>query len=847
MSKRVLLVHPPFNRLKGFKDMYFPLGLGCLSAYLHENGFHVRIYNAENPPGEMPFGWFSDNVNQTLLQISETYLSALEDDDHPVWQEVRETVSAFNPDIVGITAMTAKIGSAAKVARICKSLRSETTTVLGGPHPTVDPEHTLSLGAVDFVVRGEGEETFLDLCRALSSGKHDFRDIPGLTFQENGRPLHSPDRELLSSLDELPYPTVLGRDLSIYPERYIPEAFGHIATLRGCPFRCAFCSARCTWGRRVRTKSIARVLSEIEKIRDKHGIQDFYFWDDSFTYNRKRTLALCESLSNSGMGLSWGCTTRIDLLGEDILLAMKEAGCRAIDLGIESGSPRMLELINKGISIDKVDEVLRKVHDVGIAANAFFMIGFPDESGKDMLATAEMIDRIRADNIAFSVFTPYPGTELYDTAREYRLIPENMNWNGISHQSPENHFVRDVPQTQFRKLVHFLATMVDGKNAGDSTLRNIALEDIRFLTRCMRNGTLDFSEKDVGHPRTKELRRTGWIIQEYADEGVLLEGAVRLVKTLGVERYRHRILLLGPDGAPEQGGDSISGGVQALQDCGAQIVASASDLKRCDVVVATCWKSAMFLHGMPRGSRKVHFVLDLEPVHYPVGGRYFEAESAFRLPLTRVTQGRWLSYVLQERYGLDVESLDFAMEPDGVSGEREVEKRHQVLFYARPQKPAHCFLTGVKALEIVQREEPDVEVIAFGEEDHPQIRDRFQDRFRLVRFDEDRATVFPSAKAGLVISMTNPPWVAFSMMTHGCAVVDIDRENNRYDYPENGVLLAEPTPERIAQGILLLLRNDEKRTRQVQQAMQVLASRNPASNADRFENKTLDRWSRFGR
>ena len=461
---KILLINPPFSRLKGFKDIYFPIGLGYLAAILKENGFTVKIYNAENPYEVLPYGWSEKNVNQTLLKISNNYVNNLENEDHIVWREIKETIEKYQPGIVGISVMSAKLNSALKVASICKRVYEDCYVVLGGPHPTAQPEETIRYENIDCIVRGEGEQTLVELCKAISNGNKDFGTIEGLLYKKNGKIIHNRPGELIKNLDELPFPTLWARDLSLYPERYTSDAFGHIITSRGCPFRCAFCEARIIWTRKVRAKSTKNIIKEIKCLMEYYGIKNFYFWDDCFTVNREKVVDLCNKILDEKLKITWGCTTRVNLVDGNLLKLMKNAGCTSIDFGIESGSEKILKLIKKDITLDQVKRTTDLVVKSGLTCNAFFMIGFPEETEDDIKETIKLINGINASRIAFSVFTPYPGCELFEIAKKLGLIPEKVNWSKFSHQSPDNYFVKYIDRKRFKKYVSYVAMLIDAHN-----------------------------------------------------------------------------------------------------------------------------------------------------------------------------------------------------------------------------------------------------------------------------------------------------------------------------------------------------------------------------------------------
>lgn len=490
---RIILINPPFNRLKRIKSVYFPLGIGYLAAILKKNEFEVAIYNAENPREKL-----SEAYNIGLLEQHHKYIKTLNDKSHYVWQEIKDTLLMFKPDIVGISVMTAKYGSSTKVSILCKEFNPNVKVIWGGAHPTIQSNTVLQNDFVDFVIRGEGELPMVELCYALAKGDNKFSQIKNLSYKKDGEIVHTPLRDLISNLDELPLPA---KDLSLYPELYSTANMGDIITSRGCPFECAFCGAQNIWGRKVRFMSAEKTINEITDICKKYNTKEFWFWDDTFTVNRRRTLELCQKLIDERLNISWGCTTRVDVVDDELLERMKGAGCNMIEFGIESGSERILKLIKKNITLDQIMEAVRLVKRHKIDLKTFFMIGFPEETKEDIEQTKHLIKRLNARGVILSIFTPYPGSELYCRTVELGLLSQNPDWSQFSHQSPENHFMKYINKEEFQQIVIDMADFIDRYNFGlinafryfrihfpnfVKNPRNFLIKGISYLKRWLR-------------------------------------------------------------------------------------------------------------------------------------------------------------------------------------------------------------------------------------------------------------------------------------------------------------------------------------------------------------------------
>jgi radical SAM superfamily enzyme YgiQ (UPF0313 family) len=469
---KVLLINPPFHRLKGFGHTYYPLGLGYLCAVANKHGIEALLYNAETPDINEKLN-HSENYSEKI-KSHKKYIDALNDSKHYVWKEIEEVIKSYCPDVVGVTVMTAKYASAVKVSEIVKGINgSHISVVWGGPHPTICTKEVIDEPLVDFAVSGEGEETFEELLMELQRGSGNFEKIKGLAYKKNGILQINPLRELINDLDKLPMPD---RKNILFPERYFTNSFGNLITLRGCPFLCGYCSAKSIWSRKCRYRSIDNVISEVLWLKDRYGSKEFYFWDDSFTLNRNRVVEICNAFIDQSINISWGCTTRVDLLDEEILSLMKKAGCDYISIGIESGSERILKIVEKNITIQQIKNAVEMIKNSKISFEAFFMIGFPDEAKEDIEKTFQLMKEMDGGTVCFSIFTPYPGSTQFDIAKKYGLIPEKVNWSDYSHQSSENYFVKNISREQFREYVDKFSQWIDSKNTRDLKVSRLFLK-----------------------------------------------------------------------------------------------------------------------------------------------------------------------------------------------------------------------------------------------------------------------------------------------------------------------------------------------------------------------------------
>jgi len=393
--KKVLLISPPWYRIFGGSSFASPLGLCYIAAVLEEHGYDVVIYNAD----------FKNNLelisDREITARYDEYLRILKNINHPLWKEIQRVISYQSPDIVGISVTTAKYGSALNISHLVKIFDPKIPVVWGGVHPTILPEETIKNKDVDIVVRGEGEYTFLDLIENIDN----LNDVLGITYKENDKIIHNPNRPLIQNLDELPFPA---RHLLLEKENYPPEAFGNIFASRGCPYNCIFCASHKVWTRKVRYRSPENVVDEIKYIQKTFKTHHFRFEDDSFTINKKWVYEICNLLIKEKLNIQWTTETRADIVTDDLIKKMKLAGCKNITIGVESGNEKILKKIKKGITIEQIKNANKILKQNGVGLSAFFMIGFPWETKREINNTISLMKELDPSIAVFSVATPYP-------------------------------------------------------------------------------------------------------------------------------------------------------------------------------------------------------------------------------------------------------------------------------------------------------------------------------------------------------------------------------------------------------------------------------------------------------
>ncbi len=397
---RVLLVNPK-SRLPIDTRISPPLGLAYLAAVSERRGDQVRIYDGD---------------------VEETPLGTV--------------VQEFSPQVVGITANTTQITAAWRDAGLVKSLCSA-PVVLGGPHPTSLPEESAAKPFVDVVVRSEGEATWLELLSRFEGGDRAW-DIAGITYRNGeGAIVSTPDRVPIpvQELDAMPFPAWhlfrLERYTNLQPT--VDRVDGPslpILTSRGCPYRCSYCSQ--IGPRRWRGRSVDSVVAEWRWLVRERGAAEIGVLDDSFNINRQRVLDICRRLVEEGLNrVPWIMINgiRANIADEEVLGAMKRAGCIRVAFGVESGNQAILDsVVDKHLTLDQVRAAFRAARAVGLETIGFFIVGLPGETEATMDDTIRFACELDPLVANFSIATPFPGTAMYETVKaQGRILAETWD------------------------------------------------------------------------------------------------------------------------------------------------------------------------------------------------------------------------------------------------------------------------------------------------------------------------------------------------------------------------------------------------------------------------------------
>lgn len=388
---KIALVNSPIIEATYQHPLFPPLGLAYLAAVLEQNNFDVTIIDC--PACRM---------------------------DH---KKLKEELSSMQPALVGIASMTPTIPSALESARVAKEACPDTKVVMGGPHATfADTEILTEEPAVDVIVRGEGEETLLELAQNLPELRN-LSKIRGITFKHDGEIVKTPNRPFIQNLDALPHPSY--KSLPIERYRICGKKFLPLMSSRGCPFQCSFCVASQMFGAKFRARSPKNVVDEMEWLISTYGAEGISFHDDALTLDKKRIFDICDEIISRKLKIAWGCQTRVDQVSKEVLAKMRRAGCNEVSFGVESGCQRILDAVKKKVSIEQSARAVRIAKEEGLFVAVSTIIGYPGETRESLKQTLDFIHTLEPDDVWLCLATPYPGTEL-------RALIERMGWKMVT-------------------------------------------------------------------------------------------------------------------------------------------------------------------------------------------------------------------------------------------------------------------------------------------------------------------------------------------------------------------------------------------------------------------------------
>ena len=403
-----------------------PLGVMMIAAQAREAGHEdVHLFDMKVE------GWMPDQCCDALVELK--------------------------PDVVGLSAMTYEAGCMHEVAKEIKRRLPGVVVVAGGPHPSVAAEDVLQDAAIDFVVRGEGEETFAEVLDGIAAGRTDWSECAGVSWRDaSGEQVHNPDRPPPANLDEMPFPAwdlVDHKKYHTVPRGGVIYAHKEFATMfssRACPWRCTYCHN--SYGKAFRERSAENVLAEMELLVTKYGVKEFVFMDDIFNFKPARAKTIARGIIDNGWNikLTFPNGFRGDILDEELVVLLKQAGMYRCMVAIESAVPRIQKVMKKNLKIDKVRKIVDFIAKQGVMVHGAFMLGFPSETEDEMQATIDWAASSSFHTAAFFRVIPFKGTELFEQV-EHAGFSLPTDWSAYEpYQSDIN--LSEVPEDKILTL-----------------------------------------------------------------------------------------------------------------------------------------------------------------------------------------------------------------------------------------------------------------------------------------------------------------------------------------------------------------------------------------------------------
>jgi anaerobic magnesium-protoporphyrin IX monomethyl ester cyclase len=381
---KILLIYPYCldDRLYAEDVRVVPIGLYYIGALLKENQYDVEILN-----------WY--NINKTPDKID-------------------VILKEEKPDVIGFSIVHANRWGGIDIAAIAKRILPEVKIVFGGIGTTFLWEHLLTnFKEIDFVVLGEGEYSFLNLVQYIKNENYERIDeIKGIAFRKGKKFVKTNDAEVIQDLDRLPMPS-----------KYFE--FHHLVSSRGCPANCTFCGSPRFWGHKVRFHSPEYFVEQLEQLYRK-GITFFYVSDDTFTMKKDRVIKICKKIIEKDLKITWFAISRVNYVNEEILYWMRKAGCIQISYGVESGSEKIRNVLNKNINTEMIKKAFALTTKYGILARAYFIYGSPGESRETIQETIDLIHEIKPLSTIFYILDIFPGTALYEDFKRRTKLDDDV-------------------------------------------------------------------------------------------------------------------------------------------------------------------------------------------------------------------------------------------------------------------------------------------------------------------------------------------------------------------------------------------------------------------------------------
>lgn len=435
----ILLLNPPaasgvkmvregrcMQREGAWTAVWAPITLVTMAAVLGKEGFEVKLVDA-----------IVENVDFSALA---------------------KIIEDFKPQLIIVNTATGSIESDLSVASFAKKINPDIKVAAFGIHVTALPDDCFKLEPkLDFIIRGEPEETALELAGVLkTNGKTE--KVKGISWRKNTKIIHNPNRPLIKDLDSLPFPVWKYVDVKKYQMPFSGKPFLLVGLGRGCPYSCLFCADKTFYGQKLRLPSPKKAVDEIERNIKKYGVNEFLFWTESFTLNRDFALAVCREIIKRKLKIRFVVNSRVDYIDRELLSQLKKAGCFMIGFGIESANNRILKAMRKRVTVSQIKKAVELAKKAGLEVTGHFMLGFPGETKETILRTINLACDLPFDFAQFYCCVPFPGADLYDLAlkknwlatKDWSFFEQNFSVLNLPGLSAEE--IMELRRLAFRKF-----------------------------------------------------------------------------------------------------------------------------------------------------------------------------------------------------------------------------------------------------------------------------------------------------------------------------------------------------------------------------------------------------------
>jgi anaerobic magnesium-protoporphyrin IX monomethyl ester cyclase len=409
---KVILINPCddldalLGKGKNYIPIFEPLGLLYISAVCKQSGHEVYVIDA-----------FAEKLSN---------------------QDLKNTIACVKPDVVGFTSFVCNGAVIYNLGKWIKYEYPHMRVVFGNLHASVYAQDYLRHNCCDIVVHGEGEYTFLKILEVLQRKQDDFSNIPSISYLKDGKYIITSPPMVIEDLSRLPLPDrdAVNQKLYNIPPVTNMTYFGrknsvgkHMFTSRGCVFSCSFCTIHNKTGQRFNIPS--KVVDEMEILVKKYSADYIFISDALFISDSQRVVDICAAIKKRGLNFKWGCEGHINFINDRLIEEMESAGCYDIAFGIESGTQRLLDIVNKRTQLSKIEEVINNIkRTTKIKVSGLFILGLPGETQEDSLATIKFAKQLPLDMAQFSILTPYPGSPIFYGLKERGEIETGIRSDG---------------------------------------------------------------------------------------------------------------------------------------------------------------------------------------------------------------------------------------------------------------------------------------------------------------------------------------------------------------------------------------------------------------------------------